>query len=1221
MVPEILQKFSTEAEKWLRQGKIGEIIFSGNTYQVEILDKKSKESNWTFLQFDDQDRLKDGLCTCPADSAGCLHLAVAYLRLFQGHSELLHVRFKKSLWNVLCKQAAETLGYSGDVLKRLSLGRYVGSDQEDRFFVEIRAKNAATKIRLQSILTERIPETEETSIKFSTLSEEEIVYWKQGRPSKGLLYELSFWSDIAKWMMFLQDEGVSYHIHFDEDNDFLPKMIHITFPGLEFTSSILKEGLAELVPSLATVISPLSVFSSLDVGIDRISYDRMQGSLSIKSKEIPLSTLNGAFAVGTWWFVPKQGFYAKSLHPLLATPCVDIQSMGSILTKYGREISSFLREERIHHEPVKGKYSLSFDKEWNLVIEWYIFNQKDMTKPCSRDFGTWIYIEGEGFYPIEERLFDQVITVIPARQVADFISSHRGWLNSQEGFTTHLVPMPVQLTYQVDIDGTLRFSRESPQEEALVTHDFGNWVYIGGEGFYTRPQSPLGSVLQPGLSIDGAGVGTFIRMHQEELSSLSGFFGTHSPIERATLHIVLDKLGRVVVTPEYEKQLHYAQKNVRLYDDFAYVEGEGFTELPPNCRLPERFRQQTLIGVRGLPLFLSYELDTLKKYASYIDPRLQQPLQFNLLVQKMARTENKGWLHLEATYHTEWGDVSIQELISALHGRKRYCFSAAGLIDLELPRFEWLKSVAARWVNTLEPPLLSTLEFLRLHWLDPIQVDHRHLSEYTEPSEGLIDELINFKIPEKPNLEGLKSHLRSYQEKGVEWLWFLYNNTLSGLLCDDMGLGKTHQAMALMASVRHTGRHRFLVVCPTSVIYHWEEKLQQFLPDMGVCTFHGAERNLDEFMERGELLLTSYGVWRIEKENMKDVFFEVAVFDEIQVAKNRSSRIHAALLQVKARMRIGLTGTPIENRLSELKSLFDIILPHYMPSDTVYNEYFVKPIENEGNTERRQRLSRFIHPFILRRKKEEVLSDLPEKSEEIAHCALSPFQQQLYHDVLLRAKEQCLDQLQDLQAPVPYLHIFALLTHLKQICNHPALYLKQVENYQQYESGKWDLFVELLNEARESDQKVVVFSQYLAMLDIMELHLKQQAVEYATIRGSTVNRAEQLRKFNHDPACRLFLGSLQAVGLGIDLTAGSVVIHYDRWWNAARENQATDRVHRIGQTRGVQVFKLVTKGSFEERIDNLITKKGELMESVVAADDQNIVKFFNREELMQLLKY
>lgn len=198
--------------------------------------------------------------------------------------------------------------------------------------------------------------------------------------------------------------------------------------------------------------------------------------------------------------------------------------------------------------------------------------------------------------------------------------------------------------------------------------------------------------------------------------------------------------------------------------------------------------------------------------------------------------------------------------------------------------------------------------------------------------------------------------------------------------------------------------------------------------------------------------------------------------------------------------------------------------------------------------------------------------------------------------------------------------MFALLSYLKQICNHPAVYYQKPEEYKKYSSGKWELFIELLSEARDSGQKVVIFTQYLAQLTIFELYLKEHHIGYALIRGSTTNRGEEVRRFQEDKSCEVFLGSIQAAGLGIDLTAGSIVIHYDRWWNAARENQATDRVHRIGQTRGVQVFKLVTRSTFEEHINAMIEEKGKLLETHVSADDHNVLKLLNRNDILKLLQ-
>ena len=288
-----------------------------------------------------------------------------------------------------------------------------------------------------------------------------------------------------------------------------------------------------------------------------------------------------------------------------------------------------------------------------------------------------------------------------------------------------------------------------------------------------------------------------------------------------------------------------------------------------------------------------------------------------------------------------------------------------------------------------------------------------------------------------------------------------------------------------------------------------------------------------------------------------------------------------------------------------------------MPTETVFKELFVHPIEKQNDHDKKNLLQKFIHPFILRRKKSEVLLELPEKIEEISYADLSEEQKKLYHGTYKAHREGLLHQLKNPSEPVPYLHIFSLLTKLKQICDHPSLILG--DSYKHHSSGKWDLFLQLLEETRASGQKLVVFSQYLGMLDIIESHLTESNIGFAAIRGSTRDRKSQIEKFQTDPTCEVFVGSLQAAGVGIDLIAASVVIHYDRWWNPAKENQATDRVHRMGQSRGVQVFKMVTKGTIEEHIHRLIEKKMGLMEEVIGYDDQDQIKSLNRDELLRLL--
>jgi SNF2 family DNA or RNA helicase len=335
----------------------------------------------------------------------------------------------------------------------------------------------------------------------------------------------------------------------------------------------------------------------------------------------------------------------------------------------------------------------------------------------------------------------------------------------------------------------------------------------------------------------------------------------------------------------------------------------------------------------------------------------------------------------------------------------------------------------------------------------------------------------------------------------------------------------------------------------------------------------------------------------------------------VQHVKNKDTLAYRAACELQAPMKLGLSGTPIENDVAELKALMDLVLPGHLGDEREFAAQHGPAAGARGA----ERLRRRIAPFVLRRLKADVLDELPEKIEDLRTCTLSDEQRQLYRAAIETKGSSLREQLLRSNAPVPYLHVFALLNLLKRICDHPALALGCPEDYAARSSGKWELFVEILGEALDGGHKVVVFSQYLGMLDIMSLHLREQAVGFTVLTGATADRGRVVERFNQASDCRVFLGSLKAGGTGIDLVGGSVVIHYDRWWNAAREDQATDRVHRIGQRRAVQVFKLVTEGTLEERIAQIIASKRRLLADVVAVDDPHLAKVFSREELLDLL--
>ncbi len=1241
-LPDNLKPYRREAEQALDQGLVKDIEFSGSTYQVLVKDPVAQQDVWVFLQLEGEGKIKDAFCSGEHDqeTEGCVHLAAAYLSLFHGYAQPLHQRFTRSLWNCLCCLYEERLGGDPQILMEDPPGNYICQSSLGKAIFTLKALTSSAAQFLDKIIHKRAQETEETSLKFSNLSHEEISLWRQGKPHAQLRYDLSFWSDLAKWFMKKQEDGMPYEITFRYSKKRIPNWFQIHFDDVQVGFYISEANLPLIIDSLKTVKSPLAVYHADRKEIERITYDKENQTLRIEEKTSS-KTPRGrykkaadqadAIPLDGWIFIPGDGFYAEEPHELLKTPVLHGEEIAHVLTEHTRLISSLIIDCHVHREPVSLSYHLHFDQGWNLHILAYLFEPGDLTTGDSWLIENWAYLDDDGFYPVEGNRFDSAEMTVPLYQISDFVTQNRAWFNTQEGFHTHVRSIEYQLSYLVNSNNRLTFMRSlAKSKEGTRQQDFGAWVYLEGFGFYSKTAGSFNYLLKPGVSLSPEQIPLFIRMNREELLLIPKFFSDQCPVAKAGLKIELTDKRKVKVTPEYELLPQYQGKVIQLFDDFVYLEGEGFHELPLDLRLPEKFRYPIELEGENLLLFLTYEIDEISNYASFIDPRLIKPHQWRLVTNLIEPLPEKGrgWYRFRFFYQTERGLIPVSELRQQVSKKFPFSFFEAGLVDFRDKRYDWLRQLAKeRFDKESNAVFLTTLEFMRLNAFDPIDLLQQGDEKTLASSAALLEDLTQLHTPEHPDIGGLVSHLRPYQEIGVQWLWFLYRQQLSGLLCDDMGLGKTHQAMALLASVTNLYRsyaegsqHHFLIVCPTSVIYHWQEKLQHFLPSLRVCTFYGTKRSLEAFHQQYDILLTSYGILRNEQELLAKVPFEVAIFDEIQIAKNQFSRVYAALTRLKVQMKVGLTGTPIENHLRELKSLFDITLPSYMPGEHDYREFFIRPIEKEHDSHRKELLNRLIRPFVLRRKKEDVLKELPEKIEEISYCDLMPYQQQLYTEVLQRRRHHLLEQLHSDKAPIPYLHIFSLLSSLKQICDHPAVYLKTPADYQQYTSGKWDLFVELLREARESQQKVVIFSQYLGMLDIIEQYLQEQEIGFAALRGATQNRKEQLQLFNQNPACEVFVGSLQAAGLGIDLTAGSVVIHYDRWWNAARENQATDRVHRIGQTRGVQVFKLVTKGTFEEKIDAMIVRKGQLMEDVVGVDDHNALKTFSRNELIELLE-
>jgi superfamily II DNA or RNA helicase len=465
-------------------------------------------------------------------------------------------------------------------------------------------------------------------------------------------------------------------------------------------------------------------------------------------------------------------------------------------------------------------------------------------------------------------------------------------------------------------------------------------------------------------------------------------------------------------------------------------------------------------------------------------------------------------------------------------------------------------------------------------------------------------------LPDKPITQpaSFQGQLRPYQLRGLAWLEGLCRLGLGGILADDMGLGKTIEVLALLLH-RQTQKPKdgpaTLLVCPTSLLGNWERELAKFAPSLPVFVHHGNNRDrLPATFKPHTLVLTTYGVVRREEETFAKRHWGMIVVDEAQAIKNAGSAQAKAIRKLRGSFRLALTGTPIENRLTELWAIMSAGLPGYLGSESQFKEQFATPIEKYRDPDAANLLRQRIGPFILRRLKSDksIIQDLPEKHEMKVYTTLSREQAELYQYRVEKMDEE-LDAATGIERRG---RILALLTHLKQICNHPSQFLKQQGPYRG-RSGKLDRLTEMLEEVVEAGERALVFTQFKEMGDRLQVHLQEAlGFEPPFLHGGTSRegRDEMVRTFQEDAdAAPVLLLSLKAGGVGLNLTAATHVFHFDRWWNPAVEDQATDRTYRIGQTKNVQVHKLVTIGTLEEKIDALLESKRDLADRVVGSGE------------------
>jgi len=477
------------------------------------------------------------------------------------------------------------------------------------------------------------------------------------------------------------------------------------------------------------------------------------------------------------------------------------------------------------------------------------------------------------------------------------------------------------------------------------------------------------------------------------------------------------------------------------------------------------------------------------------------------------------------------------------------------------------------------------------------------------------DELRSFagiRAGEQP--AGFVGHLRDYQRDGVGWMDFLRRFSFGGCLADDMGVGKTAQVLALLearlASRDSTGPS--LVVVPKSLVFNWKQEAARFTPRIRVLDHTGLARDVHTFSDY-DLVLTTYGTLRRDAAEFKDIEFDYVVLDEAQAIKNPGTESAKAARLLRGRNRLALSGTPVENHLGELWSIFEFLNPGMLGAASVFK--LAGGAARNPSEETRHLLAHALRPFILRRTKEQVARELPPKSEQTLYCELETAQRKLYNELRLHYRNTLLQKVAAQGLAKSKIQVLEALLRLRQAACHPALIDPKRRNDS---SAKMDVLIEHLEEVVAEGHKALVFSQFTSLLALVKERLDESSMVYEYLDGATRDRQQRVERFQNDPACKLFLISLKAGGLGLNLTAAEYVFLLDPWWNPAVEAQAVDRAHRIGQKRQVFAYRLIARDTVEEKILQLQSSKRDLAAAIIS-EDNSLIRDLKREDLELLL--
>mgnify|MGYP001826959207 FL=1 len=569
---------------------------------------------------------------------------------------------------------------------------------------------------------------------------------------------------------------------------------------------------------------------------------------------------------------------------------------------------------------------------------------------------------------------------------------------------------------------------------------------------------------------------------------------------------------------------------------------------------------------------------------------------------QMRVSSGVDWLNLDMAFTSGGAAVREEELRACLeHGRR--------LVQLEDGSYAPVDPEKVGDVLTRMAEIYATAgmkEKLPLSQAGRVQdlmkmVENAKVSASAKTLFKKIEDIDEIPSVAKPRT--LKADLRPYQKEGFSWLVFLHELNSGGILADDMGLGKTIQTIALLLWAKGKYKKKLnLVVAPTSVVPNWEREISKFAPSLKTVVWQGPNRHQRAAeVEKADVMITSYALLRRDEELLQTLDLRYVILDEAQHIKNPMSQTARSAKKLSSERRLALTGTPIENRLSELWSIFDFVSPGLLGQLKTFEERIARPIDR-GDMETAQRLRATIKPFVMRRVKSDVAADLPDKIEQEMIVPLAEEQAKLYKQILRQVRKSVLSEVEKQGISKSQIQILAALTRLRQVACDPRLMKLPDTDFEAEDSGKLGALLEIIDEAIDGGHRVLVFSQFVTMLTYIREALDADGISYEYLDGSTKDRLDKVDRFNDDPSVPVFLISLKAGGTGLNLTGADTVVHFDPWWNPAGEDQATDRAHRIGQTKNVNVYKLIAAGTVEEKILELSAKKRQLVSNVLSTE-------------------